>query len=96
MTIALSHFDSIGDEFRFFLFRANPHNFDFDRIGSAMLALFEVLSLEGWLEIRDIIMNRMGPVSPIVDERRVLCTENVGSSSRNTPSSFTSSSSSVR
>jgi hypothetical protein len=28
-----------------------------------MLALFEVLSLEGWLEIRDIIMDRMGPVS---------------------------------
>lgn len=28
-----------------------------------MLALFEVLSLEGWLEIRDIIMDRMGLVS---------------------------------
>lgn len=27
-----------------------------------MLALFEVLSLEGWLEIRDIIMDRMGLV----------------------------------
>ncbi|CAF0823088.1 unnamed protein product [Rotaria sp. Silwood1] len=40
---------------------ANPHNFNFDYIGSAMLALFEVLSLEGWLEIRDIIMDRMGP-----------------------------------
>ncbi|CAF1629768.1 unnamed protein product, partial [Adineta ricciae] len=39
---------------------ANPHNFNFDYIGSAMLALFEVLSLEGWLEIRDIIMDRMG------------------------------------
>ncbi|CAF4978992.1 unnamed protein product, partial [Rotaria magnacalcarata] len=34
---------------------ANPQNFNFDYIGSAMLALFEVLSLEGWLEIRDII-----------------------------------------
>jgi hypothetical protein len=44
-------------------FRANPHNFNFDYIGSAMLALFEVLSLEGWLEIRDIIMDRMGSVS---------------------------------
>jgi hypothetical protein len=43
--------------------RANPHNFNFDYIGSAMLALFEVLSLEGWLEIRDIIMDRMAPVS---------------------------------
>ncbi|CAF3650795.1 unnamed protein product, partial [Rotaria sp. Silwood1] len=40
---------------------ANPHNFNFDYIGSAMLALFEVLSLEGWLDIRDIIMERMGP-----------------------------------
>jgi len=28
-----------------------------------MLALFEVLLLEGWLEIRDIIMDRMGSVS---------------------------------
>jgi hypothetical protein len=28
-----------------------------------MLALFEVLSLEGWLEIRDIIMDRMGLVN---------------------------------
>ena len=43
--------------------RANPHNFNFDYIGSAMLALFEVLSLEGWIEIRDIIMDRMGSVS---------------------------------
>lgn len=47
-------------------FRANPQNFNFDYIGSAMLALFEVLSLEGWLEIRDIIMDRMGPVRIIV------------------------------
>lgn len=46
--------------------RANPHNFDFDYIGSAMLALFEVLSLEGWLEIRDIIMDRMGPVNDAI------------------------------
>lgn len=30
-----------------------------------MLALFEVLSLEGWLEIRDIIMDRMGWVYQI-------------------------------
>jgi hypothetical protein len=30
-----------------------------------MLALFEVLSLEGWLEIRDIIMDRMGLVRTI-------------------------------
>lgn len=28
-----------------------------------MLALFEVLSLEGWLEVRDVIIARVGPVS---------------------------------
>ncbi len=28
-----------------------------------MLALFEVLSLEGWLEVRDVIIERVGPVS---------------------------------
>ncbi|KAL7671716.1 hypothetical protein ACOME3_006620 [Neoechinorhynchus agilis] len=39
---------------------ANPHNFNFDTIGSAMLALFEVLSLEGWLEIRDVVVSQMG------------------------------------
>jgi hypothetical protein len=27
-----------------------------------MLALFEVLSLEGWLEVRDVIIERAGPV----------------------------------
>uniref|UniRef100_A0A0X3PIX2 Sodium leak channel non-selective protein n=5 Tax=Schistocephalus solidus TaxID=70667 RepID=A0A0X3PIX2_SCHSO len=40
---------------------ANPRNFNFDNIGSAMLALFEVLSLEGWVEIRDVIRARIGP-----------------------------------
>ena len=30
---------------------ANPYNFNFDSIGGSMLALFEVLSLEGWLEV---------------------------------------------
>ncbi|VDN11503.1 unnamed protein product [Dibothriocephalus latus] len=40
---------------------ANPRNFNFDNIGSAMLALFEVLSLEGWVEIRDVIKARIGP-----------------------------------
>jgi hypothetical protein len=42
---------------------SNPYNFDFDTIGNSMLALFEVLSLEGWLEVRDVIIDRMGPVS---------------------------------
>ena len=46
-----------------FYFRANPRNFNFDYIGNAMLALFEVLSLEGWLEVRDVIIERVGPVS---------------------------------
>ena len=43
-------------------FRANPRNFNFDNIGNAMLALFEVLSLEGWLEVRDVIIERTNPV----------------------------------
>jgi len=46
-----------------FDYRANPHNFNFDNIGNAMLALFEVLSLEGWLEVRDVIIERVRPVS---------------------------------
>nr|AGC13755.1 LNALCN-EEEE [Lymnaea stagnalis] len=41
----------------------NPRNFNFDNIGNAMLALFEVLSLEGWLEVRDVIIARVGPTS---------------------------------
>ena len=44
---------------------ANPYNFNFDSIGSSMLALFEVLSLEGWLEVRDVIIDRMGTVKKI-------------------------------
>ncbi|CAF0718540.1 unnamed protein product [Brachionus calyciflorus] len=40
---------------------SNPYNFNFDSIGTSMLALFEVLSLEGWLEVRDVIIERMGP-----------------------------------
>ncbi|TNN09572.1 Sodium leak channel non-selective protein isoform 2 [Schistosoma japonicum] len=40
---------------------ANPRNFNFDNIGNAILALFEVLSLEGWVEIRDVIKERIGP-----------------------------------
>lgn len=30
-----------------------------------MLALFEVLSLEGWLEIRDILIDRIGPAESV-------------------------------
>ncbi|XP_021355108.1 sodium leak channel non-selective protein-like isoform X2 [Mizuhopecten yessoensis] len=43
----------------------NPYNFNFDNIGNAMLALFEVLSLEGWLEVRDVIIERVGTVHAI-------------------------------
>lgn len=44
---------------------ANPRNFNFDSIGNALLALFEVLSLEGWLEIRDVIVEQVGWVHAI-------------------------------
>lgn len=46
------------------LFRANPRNFDFDHIGNAMLALFEILSFKGWTVVRDVILERLGAVSP--------------------------------
>lgn len=48
--------------FILFLSRANPRNFNFDNVGNAMLALFEVLSLKGWVEVRDVIIHRVGPV----------------------------------
>lgn len=38
----------------------NPRNFDFDDVLSAFLALVEVLSLEGWLEVRDVIRDTVG------------------------------------
>uniref|UniRef100_A0A8C4QUY6 Ion transport domain-containing protein n=1 Tax=Eptatretus burgeri TaxID=7764 RepID=A0A8C4QUY6_EPTBU len=44
---------------------ANPRNFDFDNVGNAMLALFEVLSLKGWVEVRDVIIQRVGPIHGI-------------------------------
>ena len=54
---------------KFFAFlRTNPRNFHFDNVFSAMLTLFEVLSLEGWLEVRDVIIARVGAVSD-----RALC-----------------------
>lgn len=33
-----------------------------------MLALFEVLSLEGWLEVRDVIIERVGPVGDWLEQ----------------------------
>lgn len=61
--------------------RANPRNFNFDNVGNAMLALFEVLSLKGWVEVRDVIIHRVGPVmkffplytAPLVSFSHVLC-----------------------
>ncbi|XP_053209905.1 sodium leak channel NALCN-like isoform X1 [Panonychus citri] len=44
---------------------ANPRRFNFDNIGNAMLALFEVLSFKGWLDIRDVILQRLGPIHTI-------------------------------
>lgn len=44
---------------------ANPRRFNFDNVGNAMLALFEVLSFKGWLDIRDVLLQRLGPVHAI-------------------------------
>lgn len=44
---------------------ANPWRFNFDNIGNAMLALFEVLSFKGWLDIRDVLLQRLGTVHAI-------------------------------
>ncbi|XP_022255222.1 sodium leak channel non-selective protein-like [Limulus polyphemus] len=44
---------------------ANPRRFNFDNIGNAMLALFEVLSFKGWLDIRDVLLKRLGPIHAI-------------------------------
>ncbi|GFS24477.1 sodium leak channel non-selective protein-like, partial [Elysia marginata] len=43
----------------------NPRNFHFDNVFKAILTLFEVLSLEGWLEVRDVIIARVGPMEAI-------------------------------
>ncbi|TNN57773.1 Sodium leak channel non-selective protein [Liparis tanakae] len=44
---------------------ANPRNFNFDNVGTAMLTLFEVLSLKGWVEVRDVIIHRVGSIHGI-------------------------------
>ena len=38
----------------------NPRSFNFDNMGNALLALLEILSLEGWTEVRDIIEDELG------------------------------------
>ncbi|KAG9510801.1 Sodium leak channel non-selective protein [Fragariocoptes setiger] len=52
---------------------ANPHRFCFDDIGRAMLALFEVLSFKGWVDIREALIKRFddsGTALLTVDQRR--------------------------
>ena len=44
---------------------ANPRRFNFDNIGDAMLALFEVLSFKGWLDVRDVLIKAVGPTHAI-------------------------------
>jgi sodium leak channel non-selective protein len=39
----------------------NPRNFNFDTMQNSMLTLFEVLSLKGWVEVRDVMINRIEP-----------------------------------
>lgn len=46
-----------------FCCRANPKRFNFDNIGDALLTLFEVLSFKGWLDVRDVLIKALGPVS---------------------------------
>lgn len=51
-------------DFHYGVIRANPRRFNFDNIGDALLALFEVLSFKGWLDVRDVLIKQLGPVSP--------------------------------
>nr|XP_050847837.1 sodium leak channel NALCN isoform X2 [Vespula vulgaris] len=44
---------------------ANPRRFNFDNIGDAMMALFEVLSFKGWLDVRDVLIKALSPVHAI-------------------------------
>lgn len=64
--LVLGLFCKVSYEISNFSFsRANPRNFNFDNVGNAMLALFEVLSLKGWVEVRDVIIHRVGPVQTL-------------------------------
>ena len=40
----------------------NPRRFNFDNLGVSILALFEVLSYKGWVDLRDVILKKMGPI----------------------------------
>lgn len=56
----------------------NPRNFDFDTMSSAFLALLEVLSLEGWTEVRDIIEEQVGFWGSIYPHVYVFCAGLIG------------------
>ena len=43
----------------------NPRRFNFDNIGNSMLALFEVLSFKGWVDLRDVIIQKRGPAAAL-------------------------------
>ena len=43
----------------------NPRRFNFDNLGNAMLALFEVLSYKGWVDLRDVIIYKRGPLAAV-------------------------------
>ena len=51
----------------------NPKTFDFDNLGNAFLALFEVLSLEGWTEVRDILDKKIGWYASVYLHIYVFC-----------------------
>uniref|UniRef100_A0A915HXP5 Ion transport domain-containing protein n=1 Tax=Romanomermis culicivorax TaxID=13658 RepID=A0A915HXP5_ROMCU len=46
--------------------RINPRNCNFDHIGNAMLALFEILSFKMWTVVRDVIIDRLGVLAAVV------------------------------
>lgn len=63
-------------------FRTNPRNFDFDNLQRAILSLFEMISCEGFVEYRDVLIERVGPVSTRISLIRLnnkaekwICTE---------------------
>ena len=44
----------------------NPRSFDFDNMGNALLTLLEMLSLEGWTDVRDTIQDGKPEVSTLL------------------------------
>lgn len=58
----------------------NPRRFNFDNIGTSMLALFEVLSFKGWVDLRDVLITKMGPVYAIYIHMYVFLGSMIGKS----------------